>query len=260
LLGIVPHGNLLALTLLVIVLTLKLNHAMAGLTAVASSFAAGYLDPYAHRLGDYVLSHPQVYDYAVAAWQLPLVPWTDLNNTVVMGSLLIGTATLLPAFAVTYPLFRYLAPSADPNGGRDANDSASSVVERRTRTCEGESTVMMDPGHPPGWQAGRPDSPTPIVATETANDGEAPDFEEIGDGAITRSDTGSGVTAEPTSQPDKPMKPVETRVDVIRMKDYRKIEDPKSDHSDAPAHDPPMDEALNYLLRQLRDSQQRKAA
>ena len=37
LLGIVPHGNVLAVLLLVLVLTLKLNHAMAGLTAIAAN-------------------------------------------------------------------------------------------------------------------------------------------------------------------------------------------------------------------------------
>jgi hypothetical protein len=52
---------------------------------------------------------------------------------------------------------------------------------------------------------------------------------------------------------------VETRIDVIRMKDYRGSDEASEQH-DASEPQEPMDEALNYLLRQLRDSQQRKAA
>ena len=56
---------------------------------------------------------------------------------------------------------------------------------------------------------------------------------------------------------------VETRIDVIRMKDYQRPAAGKNetgvDNVDS-ADQEPMDEALSYLLRQLRDSQQRKAA
>ncbi len=90
LLGVVPHGNLLAIVLLLVVLSLKINHAMAGLTAIGATFLATRLDPLSHQVGDYVLTHPSLSEAAVTAWQLPLVPWTDLNNTVVMGSFLIG--------------------------------------------------------------------------------------------------------------------------------------------------------------------------
>jgi hypothetical protein len=54
---------------------------------------------------------------------------------------------------------------------------------------------------------------------------------------------------------------VETRIDVIRMKDYRSGDKgAAAEQTDSSNEHQPMDEALNYLLRQLRDSQQRKAA
>ena len=40
LLGVIPHGNLLALLVLLVVLSLKINHAMAALTAVGTTFLA----------------------------------------------------------------------------------------------------------------------------------------------------------------------------------------------------------------------------
>ena len=90
LLGVVPHGNLLAFCLVILVLSLKINHAMAGLTAVCVTFLAVKLDPYSHEVGNFILTHPQLEQTAQLAWSLPLIPWTDLNNTIVMGSFLIG--------------------------------------------------------------------------------------------------------------------------------------------------------------------------
>ena len=77
LLGVIPHGNLLALTVLIVVLSLKINHAMAALTAIGTTFLATQLDPYSHQVGELVLTHPSFRGTAMAAWQLPrpLQPW-----------------------------------------------------------------------------------------------------------------------------------------------------------------------------------------
>lgn len=109
LLGLIPHGNLVAIGLIVLVICLNLNHAVAAVTGVAVSFFAARLDPYTHQIGQYVLLNPDWSDHLAIAWQLPLAPWTDLNNTVVLGSLVLGLAFLLPAYAVSYPAFRLLA-------------------------------------------------------------------------------------------------------------------------------------------------------
>ena len=54
---------------------------------------------------------------------------------------------------------------------------------------------------------------------------------------------------------------IETRIDVIRLSDYQNNEsDGNTQEAVENEDNQPMDEALNYLLRQLRDSQQRKAA
>ena len=50
------------------------------------------------------------------------------------------------------------------------------------------------------------------------------------------------------------------RGDVIRMTDHRGTDAQIASDEASQSDSEPMDEALNYLLRQLRDSQQRKAA
>ncbi len=258
LLGVVPHGNLLAIVLLLVVLSLKINHAMAGLTAIAATFLATRLDPFSHQVGDYVLTHPSLNEAAVTAWQLPLVPWTDLNNTVVMGSFLIGIGALVPVFAVTYPVFRLFKPSAESEDGL-VGQSSKQPADTRQAEQPTHQVVLVDQGHnqvsPPhrgrdtapnrNTIAGRPQSQTNPTTNGPQSD---MDFVEI------EHDADSNETDNRIA--------VETRIDVIRMKDHREASpESASQEADASQEEPqPMDEALNYLLRQLRDSQQRKAA
>ena len=258
LLGVVPHGNLLAIMLLLVVLSLKINHAMAALTAVGATFLATKLDPLSHRVGDYVLTHPSLNEAAVAAWQLPLVPWTDLNNTVVMGSLLIGVGALVPVFAITYPVFRLFAPSLD---FEDA--VVGQISKRPTDLRQPEQTthqvVMVDQGH-------KHVSP-PHREQETAPH-RSPTAGRLQSRAIATTNSSPGsvefieVTHDAHSNETDNRIAVETRIDVIRMNDHRGASPENASQEADASHEEqqPMDEALNYLLRQLRDSQQRKAA
>ncbi|MFK8112644.1 MAG: TIGR03546 family protein [Rubripirellula sp.] len=256
LLGVVPHGNLLALILLVVVLSLKINHAMAALTAIAATFVATKLDPFSHQVGEYVLSNPRINEAAVNAWQMPLVPWTDLNNTVVMGSFLIGVAALLPVFALTYPVFRLFQPAEEDLEERSPaqrNTTGSRQTAETQTYADSHGVVMVDQGH---QQVNRPHtqradrdgvSITRSTSTSTTTESEQVEFVRVD-------------TTDETSE-DENRVAVETRIDVIRMKDYREPgSQDASQPSDGDNENQPMDEALNYLLRQLRDSQQRKAA
>ena len=253
LLGIVPHGNLLAVALLVLVLSLRINHAMVGLTAIATTFLiASRFDPVAHLVGDTVLMHPKINPIAVSVWQLPLVPWTDLNNTVVMGSLLCGVAALIPVFVLTYPMFRLLAPAegseadASEQQAIQRQDTAPRPADARKNEDSAHQVVMIDRGHD---HVGSPHR------TETV------EFEEVSAASPTNAQA-------PDDSENRVA--VQTRIDVIRMKNNQQSNSGSANTAASEAEqtsidtnatdDQPMDEALNYLLRQLRDSQQRSAA
>lgn len=266
LLGIIPHGNLLAILLLIVVLSLKINHAAAGLTAIGVSFLATKLDPISHQIGNFVLTQPRVADAATNAWAFPLVPWTDLNNTVVMGSLIIGLVALLPIVMVTYPVFRLFKPAKEEADTERARAVAlSHPIEVVHQPAPGRST-------PPA-----PHIPTarPLRAAETPQP-QRPIYVQAEDGRIypvTQAshepieffeiDRGHTAVRQPTHA-------TETRIDVVRVAATK----PESDVSSSiqsetnAASQPqgrgdeaqPMDEALNYLLRQLRDSQTRNVA
>lgn len=255
LLGVVPHGNLLAVGILLVVLSLKINHAMAGLTAVAATFLATKLDPYSHEVGNFILTHPEVNESATRAWTLPLVPWTDLNNTVVMGSFLIGLGALVPVFVVTYPIFRWMAPSQEPSeheaSGTATLPSEEEIVETEIPGSEEEThhVVLIDNGHD------SPSHPHPMREPMARDEQEAQEEDEPLDFIEIEDEPGPHAVVDQRVA-------IETRIDVIRMTDHRAAateDDERTPHNES--NDPqPMDEALNYLLRQLRDSQQRKAA
>lgn len=239
-LGIVPHGNLVALVWLVLVLSLNLNHSMAVVTAVGASFLGGYVDPYSHQVGNFLMQQPRFYEGMVKAWQWPMVPWTDLNNTVVLGSLVIGLVAMVPTFLVAYPVFRYLGnrlPVEENNPGPDPKAS--------------HEVLLVDQGHA---QASYPHR----VKTADRRSTFAP----------IAVDVQSAPEPETLTNPSKHVA-VETRIDVIRISDYQSAKSTQpSDANSAEStytsgdvdSNEPMDEAFRYLLRQLRDSKQRKAA
>ncbi len=186
LLGVVPHGNLLAVLLVLLVLSLKLNHAIAGLTAVGVTFAAGYLDPWSDEIGRRLLTHPDSRRWAELAWEYPLVPWTDLNNTVVLGSFSIGTAMLVPTFCICYPVFRRLSPAGRlRSANREAPESAAEGVPAEGVSAEGVSAegvsakagsvggVSVDGGSGEGSGATVPATGPPDVRRVASSDGDA---------------------------------------------------------------------------------------
>ncbi|MDA8745327.1 DUF2062 domain-containing protein [Rubripirellula amarantea] len=265
LLGIVPHGNLLAVAILFVVLSLRLNHAMAALTAVGVSFLATKLDPVSHTLGETMLNHEKISPIAMQVWEFPMVPWTDLNNTVVLGSFTIGLVALLPIFLITYPVFRMFAPKVNAQDETEQGDlgEAKATTKKRRQRSSSDEITYVDHGQVgvPSPRRDQQDQPSPRPTRSEKADGEPIHFVEI-----QRTDPPVGIAA-PASHSDH-RSTVETRIDVIRVKDSADAHQNSSDTSASPVADrkvadneaQPMDEALNYLLRQLRDSQQRNVA
>ncbi len=253
-LGLVPHGNLVALAWLLMVLSLNVNHSMVAITAIGSSFVAGRLDPYSHQVGEYFLRQPSFHDKLVTAWQWPLVAWTDLNNTIVLGSLSIALAAMFPVFAVTYPVFRYLGRNARKAENEAVADHESiTSVESTTETASSEThpIVVVDKAHA---RVSRPH----LAATKSAKEQDAvltaADFKPV-----VENDTSFDASST-ANLLKEPHVAVETRIDVIRIADYREPVKTESSDSSTMDNNEPMDEAFRYLLHQLRDTQQRKAA
>src|SRR6188508_3330755 len=85
-LGLTPKGNLLAVCLAMLLLTLRVNVQAGMLSALGSSFLAAWFDPVSHRIGEFLLNAPALRNVWTKLYNTPFVPWTDFNNTIVLGS------------------------------------------------------------------------------------------------------------------------------------------------------------------------------
>ena len=266
LLGLIPHGNLLAVVLVFGVLSLRVNHAMAALTAVLVTLVAPKMDPMFHDVGTWFFSHPTVAEQMARAWQLPLLPWTDLNNTVVMGSFLVGLVSVFPVVMLSYPIFRSWSLTADEildGVGNEIDEYRKSARPQSRQSSQSssldestsqETIERIDSAHATASQPHR--GPAPVASSGRVYDVRrvdqpeslaAPNQTPGSSDAVKKTEVslsqdagerdGSSEGDVPSSKSDK----VETRQNSAE--DQEKI-----------------DEALSYLLRQLRDSKAKDAA
>jgi uncharacterized protein (TIGR03546 family) len=110
LIGLVPKGNLIAVALMTLFCALRINVASGTAAIFIFSWAGLLLDPWSHRLGQHLLTNESLRPVWTSLYNKNLVPWTSFNNTVVLGSTLIGLALLLPCYAIVRPFFNKFAP------------------------------------------------------------------------------------------------------------------------------------------------------
>jgi uncharacterized protein (TIGR03546 family) len=96
--GLMPKGNLIVLSLCVLLFSLRVNAGLGLIAAVLFSCVAPLVGSFADRLGLAVLSADSLQASYAAVFKLPLGPWLGFHNTVVTGSLLIGLYLAYPVY------------------------------------------------------------------------------------------------------------------------------------------------------------------
>ena len=99
-LGLVPKGNLIAVSLCTMLFTLRVNKGLAVAAAIAFSFVGPWADSFTHKLGVIVLTIEALQPLYAWLYALPLGPWLGFHNTVVTGSLLVGVYLAYPAYCL----------------------------------------------------------------------------------------------------------------------------------------------------------------
>lgn len=255
--GLIPKGNLVSISLIGLLVCLRVNHGMAALAAVATSFIAFRFDPWTHQLGSEILQAPRTHAFLTGIWDKPLVPWTDLNNTVVLGSTVVGLTSIVPTFMISLPLFRWLAPRESEQREMNPPPSAALALEAPAPSSETTKLQVVGLASDENSSSKIGDTQKQVNATIESRRNVTPDNH-----AGTEQKTAAQqVTPESNVAPEarKASRPhVETQIEIIRMKpkDDSDFEADKDDDD----KNGPMNEALGYLLRRLRDSRQGKAA
>ena len=104
-LGLLPKGNLLAICLSLAIGACRVNMAVAMLSALAFSCVGMLADPLTGRLGLMLLKWDALRPTWTTFYNLPLAPWTAFNNTVVLGSCLLGMLLCYPTYRLAWSFF-----------------------------------------------------------------------------------------------------------------------------------------------------------
>jgi uncharacterized protein (TIGR03546 family) len=116
--GLLPKGNLIALTLCLLLFSIRCNKGIGLAAAVVFSFAGPWVDPFAARLGTAALSLKPLQATYASIFELPLGPWLGFNNTVVAGSFLIALYLAYPVYWMSRQLFSALRSTRERLGGQ----------------------------------------------------------------------------------------------------------------------------------------------
>ena len=89
-LALLPSNNLLWILILIFVFLLRVNQAIMFIFIAILKPFAFLLDPFFHSVGYAILSNKAFYDFFTKMYNVPFLFLTKFNNTVVMGSLIVG--------------------------------------------------------------------------------------------------------------------------------------------------------------------------
>ena len=133
-LGLVPKDNLIAVAMILGMLAFRINHLIAVSVAVSVSLIGPWFEPVTHSVGLAILNQSMVAAAITKLYQFPIVPWTSLENTLVSGGLLLGIASLFPAFVVSRWLFSRVRTELESRAideiAKDANSYRKSVIDQ----------------------------------------------------------------------------------------------------------------------------------
>ena len=114
LLGLIPAWNILWIVLFVVSFFFKHHHWSKMLLMVVLQLLSGTVAPLVDIVGWEVLYIEALQPFFITLYNMPFVPLTRFNNTLVTGGLVCGAVLWLPVFALVFlliPLYRNkLAP------------------------------------------------------------------------------------------------------------------------------------------------------
>jgi uncharacterized protein (TIGR03546 family) len=98
LIGLLPKATLTAQLLLILLMALRVNIPMALLTVLLMTFVNPLMDKLTDPVGYYLLTSSALYPLWTKLYNMPVIPWTGFNNTVLTGGLVVGSVLLFPVY------------------------------------------------------------------------------------------------------------------------------------------------------------------
>lgn len=98
LIGLMPKATLTAQLLIVLLMATRVNIPLGLLAALAVSLLNPLLDKVTDPVGYALLTSGALRPLWTKLYNMPIMPWTGFNNTVVPGGLAVGAALLAPVY------------------------------------------------------------------------------------------------------------------------------------------------------------------
>ena len=105
-LGLVPN-MFMKLVLFIVIMMFRVNVSSAFLAWAVYEILSFALDPLFDVVGFYILNINSLNGFYTWLYNLPVVPFTKFNNTVVMGSLIVGIILIIPNMIIAKKLLVY---------------------------------------------------------------------------------------------------------------------------------------------------------
>ena len=87
------------------------------MTTLGCSLVSPFFDPLYDRIGVVLLTFDPLSGFWTSLYQVPLAPWTSFNNSVVLGSFVLGSAAFVPVYFTSKACFsRWLDANDEPLG------------------------------------------------------------------------------------------------------------------------------------------------
>ncbi len=102
LLALIPGNNLLWIALFILTFFLKINLSMEFVFLAIFKLFIFILDPVLHGVGLFALNFKIFESFYTNLYNTPILPYTEFNNTIVMGGLLTGILLWYPIYKLSH--------------------------------------------------------------------------------------------------------------------------------------------------------------
>ena len=99
-LGLLPKDNLITIFMVCSLAFLRVNQLTGVAVAIGLSLLSSWFAPLSINLGSFLLNQPSVANGVRGLYEIPIMPWTNLENPSVLGGMLIGLFSMPPTFVL----------------------------------------------------------------------------------------------------------------------------------------------------------------
>ncbi len=127
--GLIPKDSLLPYVIGVIAILSTANLLSFGIGVIVAHVISPALDHLTHLIGSWFLTFSPLESVWATLSEIPLLGWTRFNNSVVMGTLILGALLAVPTYTMTRMVSRSAGGRIVSWWKRPALDSSSTTTQ-----------------------------------------------------------------------------------------------------------------------------------